>query len=203
MGEETVPGQEATAPASCAQCGRTLAAGDGVAAGDRTFCRGCYETLAEELRRGIAAMTTDVNYPLALVGAVLGGALGVGFWWGVTVLTNVAFGLVAIAIGWLVGQGAVRFAGGKRSRGLQALSVGVSLAAFAVASYLVNMTFINAELARRGDTWRVPFPPEDLGTFVGVVALGFGIMDLVFLAILLWQAWTIPRPPPLRAPVPG
>jgi hypothetical protein len=185
------------APETCAQCGRTLSAADRVEAGDRSFCRGCYQTLLHELQRGITAMTTDVNYPMAALGAVLGGVLGIGVWWGVTVLTKIAFGLLAVAIGWLVGQGAVRFAGDKRSVGLQALAVVVSLACFAVASYLVNMTLLNAQLARSGDPMRVPFPPPTLDAFVQVVLLGFGAMDVVFLGIVAWQAWTIPRPPRL------
>ena len=142
-------------------------------------------------------MTTDVNYPMAALGAVLGGALGVGFWWGFTVVTKFALGLVAVAIGWLVGQGAVRFAGDKRSTGLQVLAVAVSLVSFAVASYLVKMTFINEELARTGDPLRVTFPPPTLAAFVAVVSLGFRAMDLVFLGITVWQAWVIPRPPRL------
>ena len=112
-------------------------------------------------------------------------------------VTKIAFGLAAIAIGWLVGQGAVRFAGGKRSTGLQILAVAVSAVSFAVASYLVNMTFINEELARRGVAERVPFPPVSLAGMLQVVSLGFGVMDAVFVAILIWQAWSIPRVPSL------
>ena len=182
---------------SCAQCGKTLADDDRIAAGDRSFCRACYETLYQELQRSVRALTTDINYPMAALGAVLGGAAGTVLWWGLTVVTKIAFGLAAVAIGWLVGQGAVRFAGGKRSPGLQALAVAVSVVSFAVASYLVNMTFINEELARRGVPERVPFPPESLAGMLQVVSLGFGVMDAVFVAILIWQAWSIPRVPSL------
>jgi hypothetical protein len=188
---------EARALDSCAQCGKTLAGDDRVAAGDRSFCRACYETLYQELQRSLGALTTDINYPMAAIGAVLGGAAGIVLWWGLTVVTKIAFGLAAIAIGWLVGQGAVRFAGGKRSPGLQALAVAVSVVSFAVAQYLVNMTFINEELARRGMEQRVPFPPVSLAGMVEVVSLGFGVMDAVFVAILIWQAWSIPRVPSL------
>jgi hypothetical protein len=188
---------------ACAQCGKPLAPAEAVVADDRAFCRSCYESLVVELQRSITAITSDVNYPLATIGAVLGGALGIAIWWGVTVYTHVAFGLVAVAIGWLAGQGAVRFAGEKRSVGLQAIAVAVSLASFAVASYLVNMTFINHELARRGAADRVPFPPPDLDVFSKVVTAGFGVMDFVFLAIVLWEAWSIPRPPKLPASVPA
>lgn len=199
--DETRP--EAPAVERCAQCEKTLTPNDRVAAGDRSFCRACYETLFQELRRSITAITTDINYPLATIGAVLGGVAGIALWWGFTVFTNIAFGLIAVAIGWLVAQGAVRFAGNKRSLGLQLLSIGVSIASFAVASYLVNMTFINRQLARAGDARRLPFPPTSIEGFGAVVALGFGLMDLVFVAIMVWEAWTIPKPPQLPEQAPA
>ena len=186
---------EAAAPAdTCAQCARTLTADDTVAAGDRLFCRSCYESLRAEIEAAVALMSADVNYGQAAVGAALGGAAGALAWWGFTVLTHIAFGLFAVAIGYLAGHGAVRFAGGKRSRGLQALSVAVSLLSYLFAVYLVNMTFINQALASRGESFRVGFPPQSLGLLVRVVTVGFGVMDLVFLAIVVYEAWKIPRP---------
>src|SRR3989442_7243877 len=78
---------------------------------------------------------------------------------GFTVLTKIGFGLVAVVIGFLVGQGTARFAGGKRSVGLQGLAgVGGALS-FLVAAYLGNMTFIKQGLAQKGQAWRGPFPP--------------------------------------------
>jgi hypothetical protein len=192
--------QDSPPPAACARCERALGPGDRVEAGGRTFCRSCYETLRMELQRGAAALSQDVNYPMAAIGAVLGGALGVLLWWGFTVLTKISFGLAAVAIGFLVGHGATRFAGHKRTAGLQALSVIVATLCFAVATYLVNMTFINAEMARRGEVFRVPFPPTSPDLAFRVVSLSFGIMDVVFLAIVVWEAWRIPRPVKL-APV--
>ncbi len=191
-----------TSPSSetCARCDRPLTADDRVAAGGKSFCRACYETLRLQLETAIQEMSTDINYPAAAVGALLGGAAGAVLWWGFTAVTHVAFGLVAVVIGFLVGQGTVRFAGGKRSRGLQLLAVGVALASFAVATYLVNMTFINQALAKQGEARRIPFPPTSGHMAFAVLAAGFGLMDLVFLAITLWQAWRIPMP--LRLPPP-
>jgi hypothetical protein len=139
-------------------------------------------------------MSTDVNYAQAAIGATLGGVAGALAWWGFTVLTHFTFGLFAIAIGYLVGHGTVRFAGGKRSRGLQALAIAVSLLSYLVATYLVNMTFINQALAGQGESFRVGIPPQSLGLFVRVVTVGAGAMDLVFLAIVIYEAWKIPRP---------
>jgi hypothetical protein len=180
--------------ATCAQCSRVLSAEDRVASGDRLFCRSCYATLRVELEQVISAMSSNVNYANATLGAILGGTLGALVWWGFTALTHVALGLLAIAIGFLTGLGAVKFAGDKRSGGLQAISIASALVSYVVATYLVNMTFINKALAERGAAGRVEFPPQNLELFYSVVAADLGIMDLVFLAIVVYQAWKIPRP---------
>jgi hypothetical protein len=108
--------------------------------------------------------------------------------------TKIGFGLVAVVIGLLVGHGTLLFAGGKRSRGLQLMPVVVGGLSFLVAVYLVNMTFINQALAQRGEGWRVGFPPPSLGVFYSVIAANFGIMKLVFLGIIMYEGWFIPRP---------
>ncbi len=179
---------------ACARCGRSLSPGDRVAAGDRVFCSACYETLREELRQAVAAMGSDIPYPAATLGAVLGGALGALVWWGFTALTHIAFGLIAVAIGFLVGHGVVRFAGGKRSVGLQAIAIAVSIVSFVAGTYLVNMTFINQALAKQGESFRIGVIPQSAELFVRVVGTGLGLMDAVFLAICVYEAWSITRP---------
>ncbi len=190
----SAPDANPTMPETCAQCGKALDAADRVPSGDRVFCRSCYEGLRAELEHAVHAMSSDVNYVNAAVGAVLGGAVGALAWWGFTVLTKISLGLVAIVIGYLTGLGAVKFSGGKRSGGLQALSVTVALASYVVATYLVNMTFANQALAKQGEAFRVAFPPQSFDLFVKVLSLGFGIMDDVFLAIVVYEAWKIPKP---------
>src|SRR2546427_1032329 len=138
----------------CARCRAALRESDRVTAEDRVFCRTCYDILKLELRRGVATMSEDINYPRAVLGAVLGGVVGVLAWWGFTVLTKIGFGLVAVVIGFLVGQGTARFAGGKRSVGLQAgfgAGRGVSLL---VGVFLLKMTLIHQALLPRGEAWR-------------------------------------------------
>jgi hypothetical protein len=179
---------------TCAQCGKTLTHGDRVASGDRVFCRTCYASLRAQLEATVAELSSDINYANATIGAVLGGAAGALLWWGFTAVTHLSLGLVAIAIGYLTGLGAVRFAGGKRSAGLQAISIVVSLASYLVATFLVNMTFLNQAFAKDGESFRVAFPPQNFQLFVKVLSAGFGMMDLVFLAIVVYEAWKIPRP---------
>ncbi len=179
------PTSATAATATCARCDRTLSGDDRVEADDRVFCRSCHETLRHQIELSLGAMSSDINYPMAFVGAVLGGAAGAALWWGFTVLTKISFGLIAVAIGYAVGWGTIRFAGDKRSRGLQVLSAAVALASYFVATYLVNATFINKALAERGDGQRIAMLPTDPALFARVVAVGFGLMDFVFLAIVL------------------
>ncbi len=190
---ESAP-RNVTEVAVCAQCAKALIPDDTIVAGGRTFCRACYASLRAEIEAAVAATRTDINYVQAAFGAVLGGAAGALAWWGFTVLTHIAFGLVAVAIGFLTGLGTVRFSGGKRTRGLQIISVTVALLSFLAATYLVNMTFINRALASQGETVRVAFPPQTATLALRVVSVNFGLMDVVFLAIVLWEAWKIPRP---------
>src|SRR5436305_1927419 len=75
--------------------------------------------------------------------------------WRAAARGEIGCGLVAAVRGLLVGHGTLRFAGGKRSVGLQIMAVAVGTLSFLVAVYLVNMTCINELLAQRGDTLRV------------------------------------------------
>jgi hypothetical protein len=178
----------------CAECGRLLAADETrIETEDGAFCTTCFENLKAQLRRAIQTQSSDINYPTALVGGVLGGVLGALVWWGFTVITSVSFGLVAIVIGIAVGKGVTIFSGHKRARGLQALSAAVALVSFFYASYLVTRTFILRALAEAGQEGTLPlFPDPEL--WIRVVSPGFQMFDLVFLAIVLWQAWKIPAP---------
>jgi hypothetical protein len=98
-----------------------------------------------------------------------------------------------VVIGIAVRKGAVRRSGDKRSTGLQALSVSVSVVAFFYASYLVNRTFVHRAFEEEGVEGVLPLLPSP-GVFVEVIGLNFGFMDLIFLAIVVYEAWKIPAP---------
>lgn len=178
----------------CGECHTALAEGqDREVTEDGVFCRPCYNNLTAQLQQVLAAQGVDINYGGALVGGLLGAAAGVLAWWGFTVLTKIAFGLVAVVIGVAVAKGVVLLSGDKRHLNLQIMSTAVSVVAFFYASYLVNRTFILRAMAERGETVVLPFAPP-LPVFFEVVKLGFGVMDLVFLAIVVYEAWKIPAP---------
>ena len=183
----------------CAECNTLLAQGqDREITNDGVFCRPCFNNLTAQVQQAVADQGSNVNYPLALVGGLLGGALGVIAWWGFTVLTKIAFGLVAVVIGVTVGKGITLLAGGKRAQGLQIMSVIISSIAFFYASYLVNRTFLVQAYAEQGEQVVLPWLPS-LELWLNVSRLSFGFMDFIFLAIVIYQAWKIPAPFKLEA----
>jgi hypothetical protein len=144
----------------CAECGSIIREGqDRVATDGGVFCRICYDNLAIRLRQAVEAQSADVPYSRAALGGILGGVAGSFVWWGFTVLTHIALGLVAVIIGILVGKGIVIFSGGKRSGRLQALSVTIAALSYAYASYLVDRSFIQQALADQGNPVTLPFLP--------------------------------------------
>ncbi len=178
----------------CSECNNPIGAGQAYEkTDDGVFCPTCYGILKQQVQQAVATQSEDINYPKALIFGVAGAALGVLVWWGFTVGTNIAFGLVAIVIGLAVGKGVVIGAGQKRAIGLQALSVGISTLAFFYASYLVNRSFLMQAYAEENQVFSLPLLPNPELAY-HTISLGFQVMDLVFLAIVLWEAWKIPAP---------
>jgi hypothetical protein len=183
----------------CEQCGTRLHPGqDREVTEGGTFCRPCFEALTSQLQHVLAEQGRDLPYGRALVGGLAGGALGALVWWGFTVLTHVAFGLVAVVIGIAVGKGIGLLSGHKRHLHLQIMSVVIALLSFAYASYLVNRTFIQRSLAEQGNPTVLPLVP-DPALFFRVLQAGFGILDLVFLGIVVWEAWRLTAPAKLAS----
>ncbi|MEY3213699.1 MAG: hypothetical protein RIT28_4180 [Pseudomonadota bacterium] len=183
----------AAAPKVCLQCHRELRADEPhVAVRDGLFCEGCAGQLQAELARIERSQSEGVNYPLSAFGGVLGGALGVLAWWGFTVATKVSFGLVAVVIGYAVGHGVLRIGGYRRSLGLQGMSATIAALSFAVASFLVNRSFYNIAAVEQGFEVLPVIPPLPL--VIEVLKMGASPMDLIFLGIVLYEAWRIPAP---------
>ena len=185
-----VPDEQKT----CERCAAVLSGGqDQAVTADGALCRSCADSLRSERNRDAEEQGRGVNYPGALLGALLGGSIGVLAWYTITVWTNIAFGLVAILIGIAVGKGATLFAGGRSSRGVQVMSLIVAAVSFFYASYLVNRTFIQQALAQEGKESFLPVLPNP-ALFVGVISIGFNAFNLLFLAIVLWEAWKLSAP---------
>jgi hypothetical protein len=185
-------------PVRCRQCDRELAEGqDREVTTGGVFCAPCFTALKRHLEAELQRQSTGVNYINAALGGVVGGALGAVVWWGFTVVTRVSFGLVAVVIGFLVGKGIVMASGGKRAVNLQVMSMAIAAVAYGFASYLVNRSFIlkavadDPSLQAGGATLPLFASPE---LMFAVIRARFEVFDLVFLAIVVYQAWKMPAP---------
>ncbi|HET7169415.1 MAG TPA: hypothetical protein VFI69_09440 [Candidatus Limnocylindrales bacterium] len=130
-----------------------------------------------------------------VLGGLLVGALAAivasAVWYGVVAVTNYQVGIVAIAVGFLVGQGVVLGARRHGHVALVAISVVLTLLALAISEYLIVVHIVNQELAAEGASVDVIQP---LGLVVEVIteSLKAEPLTLVFWAIALFQAFIIP-----------
>jgi hypothetical protein len=127
-----------------------------------------------------------------VLGGVLAGVvaavLATATWYGVVAATHFQVGIVAIAVGFIVGQGVVLGARRHTSVVLVAVSVILTLIALAVSEYLIVAHFVSQELGFAVDLVQ---PPD---VFFGVISesLGADPLTLVFWVIALFQAFIIP-----------
>lgn len=182
----------------CSKCGvfipekrRTSVPGKVTGAGTVTVCPTCESTSL------IAISIRDERENPNLAGALV---LGLGaavvsalLWYVIVVLTNYQLGLVAIAVGWLVAQGVMRGAGGKRGPRLQAMSVAGTLVALALSEYLIVRHFAAQALALQG-YGNIPLllPIETILLLV-TEGIQSDPATLLFWGIALWEAFTLPR----------
>ncbi len=147
----------------------------------------------ETIETVLAQQDQGINFPGAIAGGLMGGALGALIWWGVVVVTNYQIGLIAIVIGWAAGQGVHILSGRKRALSLQIISVAITAVSYSMASYWVSRTFILKYAAEHSVEATLPLFPDPSLLF-DVVSSGMEMLDLLFVAIALWQAWKMPAP---------
>lgn len=133
--------------------------------------------------------------PANLLGGVVGGAIGAvvaaGIWYGVVVATQWQVGLVAVAVGFVVGQAVVFGAAGRGSILLIPVSLLFTLASLVGSEYLIQRHFLGVEAAELGVPMAVAealFSPVDLVR----MSLEGDPITLLFWAIAGYQAFAIP-----------
>ncbi len=119
-----------------------------------------------------------------LVAAVLASAV----WYGVVAVSHFQVGIVAIAVGFLVGQGVVLGARRRGSIALVAISVVLTLLALVVSEYLIIAHFVGQELGIQVELLQ----PPDFVASVVAESVQADPLTLVFWAIALFQAFVIP-----------
>jgi hypothetical protein len=143
---------------------------------------------------------------LGIIGGVIGGAIGAvlstALWYGVVTATHIQAGIVAIAVGWIVGQ-AVVLAAGRATISLVPVSVAWTLAALLVAQYLIAVRIINELLDANQVGVHLPIlaaPSDALDTLWNW--LQYDPLTLLFWGIALFEAVVIPWRRKMRRPTP-
>jgi hypothetical protein len=119
-----------------------------------------------------------------LVAAVIASAV----WYGVVAVSHFQVGIVAVAVGFLVGQAVVLGARRRGSIALVAISVVLTLLALVVSEYLIVAHFVGQEL---GVEVELVQPPDFIASVVAE-SVQADPLTLVFWAIALFQAFAIP-----------
>jgi hypothetical protein len=175
----------------CLECDCTVSSADDCEVTHKgMFCRACFSRLAAQLQE-LMRLPRQINYPIALLGGLAGAAVGVVAWWGFAELTKIQFGLVAMVIGFAVAKGLLTATGGRRSRWLQIMGVGISGLSYFGANYLVARTFLiktYPEFAEALTLWPHPV------IFMEVTVDSLNLFALLFLALVLWQTWRATKP---------
>jgi hypothetical protein len=136
-----------------------------------------------------------------LVAGVVAAVLATALWYAVVVISHYQLGIVAIVVGFLVGQAVVLGAGRRGSIVLVGISVGLTLLALVISEYLIVANFVSQQLAP-GETIEVIQPPGFVLEVV-IESVKADPLTLAFWAIALFQAFTIPARHLPRSAGPG
>lgn len=150
---------------------------------DTFLCAQCLAKLETALEEETRSPNILRAFGLGLAGAVVAGFI----WYFFVTLTGWQIGIIAILMGWLVGQGVVWGAGHKRGTPLRWISVLLTLVAIFFSEYLIFNHFFH----EAGLVGNLPIDRffEVYGAYLGE---GAGFLDILFFAIALWQAYATP-----------
>jgi hypothetical protein len=152
----------------------------------------------------VAAYTPEEKPP-SVSGAILGGLggamLGAIAWWGIIRATGYELGLIAIGVGVLAGLGVLKFGG--RGQSMQIIGGACALVGIFVGRILFYFFgFEDAvidELVKQGVSLDEARAAMEIAKSEGALSLTMFIkesssaMDIVMLAIGLFEGWRIPR----------
>lgn len=172
----------------------TLAAADGVGVAalgspldPGALAGGLATTTADAPRR--PASTSDILG--GLLAGVVAAVLATAVWYGVVAVSQYQVGLVAIAVGFIVGYGVVLGANRRGSVVLVPISVVLTLLALVISEYLIVAHFVGQELAAQGLSIELIQPPDFIVSVV-MDSVQADPLTLAFWAIALFQAFAIP-----------
>ena len=135
-----------------------------------------------------------------IAGGVIGGAIGAvlatALWYGVVAITNWQVGIIAVAVGFIVGQGVVFGAGRHPSIALVPISVAFTLVSLVVSEYLIARHFLGIAAAEISAEFGVTIAEVEAEFASPIELLRFSLetepITLLFWAIAGWEAFVIP-----------
>jgi len=135
------------------------------------------------------ASSTDILG--GLVAGLVAAILAIVVWYAVVTISQYQLGIVAIVVGFLIGQGVLLGASRRGSPVLIGISVALTLLALVISEYLIVVHFVNEELAAQGAAIDLLQPPGLMAEVV-VESVKADPLTLAFWGIALFQAFTIP-----------
>jgi hypothetical protein len=186
-------------PDACASCGRRIVDRYFELNG-RSLCPRCAEVIRLQHEQGAPGATAR-----AVAFGVGGGVLGAALYYGVMLIADAEFGIIAIVVGILVGKGVRRGAGLHRHWLYPALGIGLTYLAI-TSTYIPDvMRALAADPA--GAEVPAATPPLDAETLLGawlfalfvpaLMLAEFQIWGPIILAIGLWEGWRYGKSPVL------
>ena len=125
------------------------------------------------------------NFALAIVAGMASAIVGAGLWAIVTVLTQSELGLMAIAVGFLVGY-AIRFVAESEDKRLGYLGAVCALLGCVLGNYLSAVAFF---AQARGLTLAQVLSVLDFDLSQRLMTATFSAMDLLFYAIAIYEGF--------------
>lgn len=194
-------------PLACAACSTAIGS-TYFTAGDQVLCQPCQMQLVS----GAASGSGLGRFALALLLGGVAAVLGAGLWYAVTRLTGYEIGLIAIAVGFVVGAGVAIGSGQRGGLPYQLLAVFLSYTAICATSVPDIITAIETEQvavqdALGGDAAPAAVDFSDIDSIAGYVVaaiflMGFAyalpflagfqnVIGLLIIGFALWQAWSM------------
>jgi len=138
----------------------------------------------------------------ALVPAILGGLLaaviGGAVWAGIAIWTGYEVGYVALGVGFLCGLGVVMFTAGKKGMPLQMIAVVTSVLGIVIGKYGTFHHFFHEGLMQAENGAELAagyglFSGNMIQTFMANMSSMAGGIDLLWIGLAVYTAWSIPK----------
>ena len=138
-----------------------------------------------QLRYASELLHSEQNLMLALIGGSVASLVGAGLWAAITAFSGFQLGIVAIAIGFLVGI-SVRTLGKGIDRVFGLVGGGLSLAGCAAGNLLAICILISGQ---NGVPLLDVITGLELGIIVELMTQSFSPMDLIFYGIAVYEGY--------------